>query len=135
MKIEWRVLLTTVGILAVVVLGASHFFDLPRILTLLLGVAVVFTGIPDGSGPLYASRIAMICKWVLAAILVAFAIAFMQAGLSVDNGSELTFAAGTALACVLSSLALFIRRRWLLFAALVSGFAGFATSLLVRRGL
>lgn len=88
---------------------------------------------PDGTAtPVYASRIASAGKWTLSITLVVFAIAFVQSGLSGGTRSELPFVAGIAIACLLFAVSLFVRRTWLLLAALASGFAGIAISALTH---
>jgi hypothetical protein len=144
--VEWRVFLPTIAVLAAVALGASYLLGFSFLPVFVLTVAAVLVnGLlatleddlpggfnnPDGTAtPAYASRIALAGRWVLGVALVAFGIAFALSGAAAGNRSELPFIAGIALACLLFSVALFVRRTWLLLAALASGFGGIAISAL-----
>jgi hypothetical protein len=146
--VEWRVFLPTIAVLAAIAFGASHALGLSFLPVLALTVAAVLVnGLlatleddlpggfnnPDGTAtPVYASRTASFGKWVVSIALIVFAIAFVQSGLSGGTPSELPFVAGIAIACLLFAVALFVRRTWLLLAALASGFAGIIVSAFIR---
>ena len=146
--IEWRVFLPTIAVLAAIAFGASYLLGLSFLPVFVLTVAAVLVnGLlatleddlpggfnnPDGTAtPVYASRIASVGKSALGIALVVFAIAFVQSGLSGSTRSELPFVAGIAIACLFFAVALFVRRTWLLLAALASGFSGIIISALTR---
>ena len=142
--VEWRVFLPTIAVLAAIAFGASYLLGLSFLPVFVLTVAAVLVnGLvatleddlpggfnnPDGTAtPAYASRMAFAGRWVLGIALVAFGIAFVQSGIADGNRSELPFIAGIALACLIFAIALFVRRTWLLVAALASGFGGIVIS-------
>ena len=146
--VEWRVFLPTIAVLAAIAFGASYLLSLSFLPAFVLtAAAVLVNGLlatleddlpggfnnPDGTAtPVYASRTASVGKWALSIALVAFAVAFLQSGLSGGARSELPFVAGITTACLLFAVALFVRRPWLLLAALASGFAGIAISALIH---
>jgi hypothetical protein len=142
--VNWRVFLPTIAVFAAIALGASYFLGLSFLPVFVLTVAAVLANgllatledeLPGGfnnphgtATPVYASRIALAGKWALSIALVAFAVAFVRSGLSGGTPSQLPFVAGIATACVLFAGALFLRRTWLLLAALALAFAGIAIS-------
>jgi hypothetical protein len=146
--VEWRVFLPTIAVLAAVAFGASYLLGFSFLPIFALTVAAVLVnGLlatleddlpggfnnPDGTAtPVYASRIPSVGKWVLSIALVAFAIVFVQSGLTGGNPSELPSVAGIAMACILFACSLFVRRTWLVVAALASGFGGIVISALTH---
>ena len=145
---EWRAFIPTIAVVAAIALGASYLLGLPFLPVFVLTVAaVIANGLlatleddlpggfnnPDGTAtPAYASRLASAGKWALSTALIAFAIAFVTTRLSNGNSSELPLVAGIAMACLFLDVGLFVRRSWLLLAALASGFGGIAISALTQ---
>jgi hypothetical protein len=146
--VDWRLFLPTIAVLAAVAWVASRLLGLSFLPVFGLAVvAVLVNGAvatleddlpggfnnPDGTAtPIYASRAVLVAKWGLGIVLLAFAAAFLYPGLGAGRRAELPFAAGIAMACALLSLRLFIRRAWLLIAAVVSGLGGIVISALLR---
>ena len=146
--LDWRGFLPAVAVLGGGALAASHVLGLPFLPTLVMLAAALFAnGLvavleddlpggfnnPDGTAtPAYASRIATGARWLLAVLLLAFAVAFCVSGLSPTNETPVPFVAGISLACALLSVALISQRRWVLWAALLSGLGGIGLSLLMR---
>lgn len=146
--IDWRVFLPTMAVVGGVAVAGSRIFDVPLIPTFLLTVAAILAnGLvatveddlpggfnnPDGTtAPSPATTTVRVTKWALALALVAFGIALLASALNAGDRSDIPFAAGMSLACLLLSVALLGRNRWALWAALVSALGGIAASGFLR---
>ncbi len=146
--VGWRWFLTIVAVLGGLAFAASRILEVPLIPALaILVAAVLVNGFiatleddlpggfnnPDGqSTPTYASLVSSGVKWLLVAMLLVFGIAFSVSGLSPENEAPISLVVGIGLACILFSVAILAKRRWALWAALLSGFGGIGLGVLLR---
>ena len=138
--VDWRVFLPAVAVLGGLGLIASRFLGVPFLPAfVVLVAAVLINGFvatleddspggfnnPDGTEtPSYVHVTGRVVKWLAAAVLSAFAVAFLITGLGVEADAPIPFVVGVSLACILLALALFGRSRQLLWFALLVAFAG-----------
>jgi hypothetical protein len=145
--VEWRVLLPTIAVLAAVALGASYLLGLSFLPVFVLTVAAVLANgflatleddlpggfnNPDGTDtPAYTTRIVFVFKCLLALLLVGFSVVFLATWFGVGSPSA-PFVLGISVASTLLAVALFIRPRLLLLAAVASGLIGTVVSAFLR---